>query len=426
MSILRDLADLVEANVISEETAEDIRKHYRGKNSDTSTNRLFTVFAILGAILVGLGIILIIAHNWDDLSKSIKTFFAFLPLLLGQLSCGYTLLKKKNSKTWRESSSAFLFFAVGASISLVSQVYHIPGDLSSFLLTWMLICLPIVYVMQSSFTSLLFIAGITYYACQASYWSFPHSDSYMYWAMLLGIIPFYYFLLRENPKSNYSFFHNWFIPLSITIVLGTLADKNGELMYISYFSLLGIFYMLGDFNFFSKTKFSGYPIIGSLGSLILLTLLSFDWFWEDLGRRNVGWENLFPSQEFIAALLLTLLACVVLYFNLKQRNFKEVKPMAPLFLLFVVAFIIGIYSYLAVILINIYVLTLGLLTIREGAKQDHLGILNYGLIIITVLVVCRFFDTDLSFVIRGILFLSVGAGFFLANYMMLKKRKNES
>ncbi|MEM6542707.1 MAG: DUF2157 domain-containing protein, partial [Bacteroidota bacterium] len=62
-----------------------------------------------------------------------------------------------------------------------------------------------------------------------------------------------------------------------------------------------------------------------------------------------------------------------------------------------------------------------------GAKQDHLGILNYGLLILTALVVCRFFDTDLSFVVRGIMFVSVGAGFFVANYLMLKKRKaNES
>ena len=33
---------------------------------------------------------------------------------------------------------------------------------------------------------------------------------------------------------------------------------------------------------------------------------------------------------------------------------------------------------------------------------------NYGLIIITALVICRFFDTDLSFVLRGLLFISVG------------------
>jgi hypothetical protein len=39
------------------------------------------------------------------------------------------------------------------------------------------------------------------------------------------------------------------------------------------------------------------------------------------------------------------------------------------------------------------------------------------------LILCRFFDTDMSFVIRGILFLIVGLGFFLANYWTLKQKK---
>jgi hypothetical protein len=65
----------------------------------------------------------------------------------------------------------------------------------------------------------------------------------------------------------------------------------------------------------------------------------------------------------------------------------------------------------------------GVLTIWRGAKNDHLGILNYGLLTITALVVCRFFDSDMSFVLRGILFMLVGGGFFVANYAMLKRRK---
>jgi hypothetical protein len=39
------------------------------------------------------------------------------------------------------------------------------------------------------------------------------------------------------------------------------------------------------------------------------------------------------------------------------------------------------------------------------------------------LVVCKFFDEDLSFITRGILFISVGIGFFVANYLVIKKRK---
>ena len=74
-------------------------------------------------------------------------------------------------------------------------------------------------------------------------------------------------------------------------------------------------------------------------------------------------------------------------------------------------------------MINLLVFALGILTILKGANQNHLGILNYGLLIITALVVCRFFDTNISFVIRGLLFVGVGVGFFMTNYWMLKKRR---
>jgi hypothetical protein len=55
--------------------------------------------------------------------------------------------------------------------------------------------------------------------------------------------------------------------------------------------------------------------------------------------------------------------------------------------------------------------------------MNHLGILNYGLVIISILVACRFFDTDMSFVLRGLIFVSLGLGFFAVNYWMIKKRK---
>ena len=153
MSLKNDIQDLLNADIISSETAERIQTYYQRKKGQNS-NRLFIVFALLGAILIGLGIILIIAHNWDELPRMIKTIFAFVPLIIGQGLCAYTLWKRKESTAWRESSSVFLFFAVGASISLISQIYNIPGNVSSFVLTWMLLILPLVYLLRSSVTSL--------------------------------------------------------------------------------------------------------------------------------------------------------------------------------------------------------------------------------------------------------------------------------
>ena len=78
------------------------------------------------------------------------------------------------------------------------------------------------------------------------------------------------------------------------------------------------------------------------------------------------------------------------------------------------------------IIANVLVLFIGIFEVKRGIKLNHLGLLNFGLLLITALITCRFFDTELSFVLRGFLFITIGLGFFLANYFILKKRnKNE-
>lgn len=423
MSIQKDLPELLKAGVINAETADKIQEYYKLK-SGSSSNRLFVAFGILGSILVGLGIILIIAHNWDELSTFTKTFFAFLPLVLGQIICGFVLLKKPNNTTWKESSTVFLFFAIGACISLVSQIYHIPGNLSSFLLVWMLLCLPLIYIMKSSTAALLYLMGITYYAAETSYFSYPVSQSYIYWALLIAVLPHYYTLFRNYPKSNFLSVENWLIPLSITIVLGTLAQGAGEFMFVAYFSLFGLFYIIGNnANFKDKNlRNNSYKVIGTLGTLILLFIASFDGFWSDL-RFQYNFETLIMAPELWIAIAITLVALGYLYYEHKNKPLRQLPFLSPIFLLFIIIFFIGFYSSISVVLINIIILTVGVLTIVEGAKQEHFGVLNFGLSIITLWIIIRFLNSDLSFVIRGLLLIGIGIGFFTANYLMLKKRR---
>ncbi len=424
MNILKDIPELIKAGVITQVTADNIQNYYENKGG-SSSKRLFIVFGVLGAILVGLGLILIIAHNWDELARSTKTFFAFLPLLLGQLLCGFTLIKKEDSTAWKESSAAFLFFAVGASIALVGQIYNIPGNVSAFIVSWMLLCLPLIYLLKSSIASLLYLLGITYYACVNGYGAYPPVVCYEFWVLMIAALPHYYQLYKKQPKSNFIIFHNWLVPMSLVISLGTVIHNTEEFLFIAYFSLFGLFYLIGDISFFSPQKLrnNGYKIIGILGSVGLLLAFSFDFLWEHIREKDFQFKHEMYSPEFLAAIIITLLAMVLLYLQQKNKPLRDMAPLKPMFILFFISYMIGMYSSISVVLINLFVFVLGILTIWQGTRKDHLGILNYGLLIITALVICRFFDSDLNFIIRGVLFISVGVGFFTTNYWMLKKRK---
>ena len=426
MSLLKDIPGLVEAGIITQETADNIRDYYKQKRG-SSSNLLFIAFGILGATLVGLGVILVIAHNWDELTRGTKTFFAFLPLVTGQVLCGYILAKKRNNVAWKEGGTTFLFFAIGASLSLVSQIYNIAGSLSSFLLTWILLGLPLVYVMRSSVASLLCIVGVTFYAVEEGYWSYSYSQqpSYLHWPLYFALLPHYFLLYKRQPGSNFMYIHNWFIPLALIIALGTVAQEMDEFMFIAYSSLFGSLYLFGNSNLFTgqKPRGNGARVLGLLGILVLLLILSFDDFWEELRLARFQFDKVIVSPEFVAAATTSLLAGTLYYVQHRHLAITKVKPLAPMFALFILIFILGMYSPIAVVLINLYVFVVGILTIREGALQDHFGVLNFGLLIITALVICRFFDTDLDFVIRGVMFVVVGVGFFIANYRMLRKRK---
>jgi uncharacterized membrane protein len=196
-NILQALPELVEAQVITPETASQIRDYYHRREGKPA-NVLFIVFGILGALLVGLGIILMLAHNWDELPRAARTSLAFLPLVLGQGLGVYVLLRKAASLAWRESAATLLFLAVGASISLVSQIYHITtGNLSSFLFTWMLLVLPLVYLLRSSMVSLLYLSGITWYAAESRGLLDVSSPSWFYWVLLVGLLPHYYQIITS-------------------------------------------------------------------------------------------------------------------------------------------------------------------------------------------------------------------------------------
>jgi hypothetical protein len=429
MTIQKDLDELTSAQVISTETAERIRQYYQ-ERSRHSGNRLFIAFGVLGAILTGLGIILIIAHNWDDLSKNTKVFFSFLPLILAQLFCGFTLLKKSDNMAWREASGAFLFFSTGACISLVSQIYNIHGDLASFLFTWMLLCLPVAYFLRSSMVSLLYIAGITYYCVECNDYIqifTSKAPQYRYWWMLLLILPFYIDRVRKHSSGNFTTFMHWFVVLSLTIALGSLSYKSGKLMYIAYASMFGGFYLLGSSEFFPgiKSGLNAYRIAGSVGTMHILLTLSFNWYWESLDKTHFAEEQIWTQPEFTAVILCTLFALSALI-AFHRKSFSFLQPIKYIFLILLFIFLSGsAYPLLSVALVNLLVLATGVLTIWNGAKSDHLGIMNYGLLSITALIICRFFDSDMSFVVRGLLFVIVGVGFFAANYLMLKKRKQK-
>lgn len=418
----QELPKLIKEGVISVDVASKIESYYNS-NSNTSSNKLFTIFGVIGSLLIGLGIILILAHNWDDFSKITKTFFALSPLIIGQVAVGYSLIKKKSS-SWLESSGTFLFFAVGSSISLVSQIYNIPGNLSSFLLGWLLLCIPLVYLLKSKSVFILCLIFSTYYVYEVGYsYSNGYKTPWLYLALISGLIPFYVNNLKYKLVENITTISNFLIPLSIIISFGTFLKGNYQFYILIYGILFGFLYNIGKFNIYKTTRIrkNGFLLLGSLGLIIMMLTMTVKEFWSDSFLNSE-----IESQNLVISIVLLISSILLIIYNNKSSKFN----LSNLFeytsiIIVLIYFLNTLDNSLSTVLVNIIVFILGVSTIKKGADKMNFGVLNYGLLMITALIVLRFFDTEMTFVIRGFLFISVGIGFFVANYLMLKKsRKN--
>jgi len=408
MAIDKNIRELLDAEVIDQRTADRITDYYIDKQSN-SPNLLLTIFAVLGSFLVGLGIM------WS------KTIIAFVPLVAGQALCWYAYHHKSESRGWMQGSAVLLTLAVGACISLVSQIYNLEGSLHGFLLLWMVLTLPIIYLMDSSVVSLLYIAATAWYGGMGIGGGDDWFDFGSYLAILGAVIPYYIYLIRNKLTSNATGWHHWAIPISLLYGIAIPGIDNEPAILLTYTTLLGIFYMIGHLPFMQSQNLrrNGFVIIGALGTVGLLLFASFRFYWGEIDFISDSAYGI----GFITNVILYMIASGLLAHHLTKGTFDKVTPVMPVFIVFLVIYVIGrSHPSTAQLLINAVIFGIAILTIRAGVERDHLGILNYGLLIITALLTCRFFDTNLSFVLRGILFIIVGISFFMTNSYLIKKR----
>jgi hypothetical protein len=267
--------------------------------------------------------------------------------------------------------------------------------------------------------SLLYLMGITYYGCETGYFNPANHSSLVYWLLLLLALPYYYHLIRKQPGGNATLFHHVFVPLSIIICLGIFAKDAGLLMMPAYLFLFGILYLISQSSLFDGRKWmqNPYLVLSSLGTLFLFFILSFDGYWKELFEKKSELLSPFFSNEMIISLLLFTVYGFFLW--QKRTVFNPIKYAA---LGSLIAFFLAWASSIPpIIIMNIMILVIGIYFIRAGSADHHLGLMNFGLLTIAILIACRFFDIELSYVTRGILFVLLGIGFFVANYFLMKK-----
>ncbi|OGF46939.1 MAG: hypothetical protein A2231_10330 [Candidatus Firestonebacteria bacterium RIFOXYA2_FULL_40_8] len=214
--LYKELPLLIKKGVLTSETAKRLEKHYGPVEKKGNKNSLLIVFGTLGALLIGGGIMLIFAHNWDNLSRATKTMLSFLPLIIAQILLVWVAIKKENSIYWKEGAAVFLAMAIGGTISLVSQVYHIGGDFGKFALTWAFLLVPVSYLLNTTFPVIGYLILITSWA---GYARAEGLETYYYWPLLAVVFPYYYREYKKNKNGNIINIFNWVSVICLAVAV---------------------------------------------------------------------------------------------------------------------------------------------------------------------------------------------------------------
>jgi uncharacterized membrane protein len=422
-----ELPKLVGAGVLSDFEADRMREHYASEAKEPTLNLGLIVCAVLGSALIGLGVILLFAHNWEIFSREARTALSFAPLVIGQALLGWVLVRKRESVAWREGAALFLMAGVGSSIALIGQTYHIPGDMGSFLLTWMLLSVPLVYLADVSVVGAFYWIGLTAWA------GFVQDEggyAMLFWPLAALMGPYLWNWVRADPYGYRASFLGWVLSLCLCVATGIALEKfMPGLWIVVYCGLFAMLYLLGKYALDDSPSLWHRPlsVVGAAGSVVVSLILTFNELWKDVGWSHYRYgryvNEWFALPDYVLCIGFLAAATILLVILIREKRFETVP--------FGVAGFVGFIGYMSVsagappelgmVLFNLYLFALGGITLWTGIRTGQLTTLNGGMAILTALITARFFDSSLSFTARGIAFILIGAGFVAANLIVKRK-----
>lgn len=439
----RELPKWVTEGIVTEENAKALLSRYAGEISGHRSSGI--AFSLLGFVLVGLGIISIMAYNWDTLGHVERTLLAITLLVSAQVFGFWVKRYKHNDTALREGSGVFWFLMMGASLAIIGQTYHLGGTVFDFLGVWLLLSLGIMWLLPSSGAAFFLIVLWTIvwinHRSDLSAFLEMHTDSFLNTWVLLGIVlcwlGYYVWQLRTAKNANATTLLTWGLALALFLIfLAEILTQTRMSHHLrsmtNYFALFfALYYVVGVLYLSHGDKMWQRPFerIGKWGALVLL--LSH----VSLRSWNLIDESALTLQESlqIGWLAISLIVMYVVLLVLLKRKAQQV-PTEMLVILSPVIFFIytflqnnqTISVFVSMLFLNLSLLLGASWMIVRGAKEGSLGLINQGMLLIALTIWIHFMDVKLDLVAKGLAFIVTGILFLAINAMLRRKMRSKA
>ena len=404
--------------LIDAASAERLSSHYKDVKIAPAYNWGLLIAGVLGAILVGGGIILIFAHNWESFSISTRTFLSFLPLVIAQIIYGYAFFKAPNNNAWVESSAVFLQLMLAASIALISQTYHLEGDMASFLLSWMILSIPLMYLMRSTLVLLIYLVGILSWLVNM----YDYSTAW-YWLLFAAALPAIIANFRAGEPKVRANLTAWvgLICFAVSYFNVMRANDPIHVLLIPAIFLSGC-YFFGEIWRPEAQRLVDRPFrnFTSVCLFIMMIVLSAEWPKKRyMDQMEWNWAN-----DWIGIVILLGLGYGIFQLRKRWKTEYLFVLLLPIVVLLGILMVQADLRPLAIVAANLYLLAFGIFYIVKGVQLHSMRWVNLGMFFVSALIIARFFDIDLSFVLKGVAFVVLGLGFLGVNWWLGRRERS--
>ena len=274
--------------IITAEQAEAIRNRYASDSPEAGGsaigNRVVSVIAVMGAVLIGLGIIAFIAANWSEIPKLAK---------LGMMVVGTPAIYVIGWLVGYRFGYARIGIAIlllgaiafGASIHLVAQTYHVPVNHPNLVPLWFLGVVPLAYITRSramlGLSIILFLAAAGF---RSQEWV-PELGSEETTLLLPGLLPLGAFLFAAGRMQA---------RFADTRQFARLCDISGLLTVavgIYFLSFDELWYGIGRDSLSFSALTVEYWVVVAVSVVVIATMIAVA-AWRIAGRHpgQIWWE----------------------------------------------------------------------------------------------------------------------------------------